>query len=366
MNVNQQTIHLVSSNYYTNANITTKEAFHLLNQQYMEHFIHRICFCWGVFFISIAPAFGQACCSGGVPISSNLGLGTKESGSLQVQLTYDFNTLTDLWAVNQKLNDESRIRNTHSLLLETSYDINQAFSISGLFGLVRQERKIITQNGGEDLTINQGIGDGIFLFRYNLFHQKPDAAFQAIVGVGPKIPFGRANFTDDNGITLPADLQPGTGAWDGIIWSNLIYSGLFNPNFSIMANSTYRITTTNTRYNARQRYKFGNEFQVQLAIKQRINVGKLLLDPILSAQFRTVAPDQVDENIFSNTGGSWIYLRPGTSVSLSPNSSFRIMGDLPIYRRLEGTQLTTTYKLAISFYHTLSLKKKNRIPSLIK
>ena len=50
--------------------------------------------------------FSQACCSGGVPISSNLGLGASTAGTFQFQLTYDHNTLKDLLASSERLDDD--------------------------------------------------------------------------------------------------------------------------------------------------------------------------------------------------------------------------------------------------------------------
>lgn len=40
--------------------------------------------------------FGQTCCSGGVPLSSNLGLPTGEQGTIQMALTYDLNVFRNL------------------------------------------------------------------------------------------------------------------------------------------------------------------------------------------------------------------------------------------------------------------------------
>ncbi|MFK7923554.1 MAG: hypothetical protein AB8H47_16435, partial [Bacteroidia bacterium] len=155
-------------------------------------------------------AMAQACCSGGVPISSNLGLATQEQGTLQLQFTYDWNHLQTLFSGNERLDDDTRIRNTHSFLLETSYDISRAFSVSALFSVVRQER-IISTFGDPDITINTGLGDAILLFRYNLLAHRAQSNQQLVIGLGPKIPLGRANHRDERGITLPADLQPGTG-----------------------------------------------------------------------------------------------------------------------------------------------------------
>ncbi|MEM6806652.1 MAG: hypothetical protein AAF696_34950 [Bacteroidota bacterium] len=313
-------------------------------------------------FFLPSELFSQACCSGGVPISSNLGLGASSAGTLQLQLTYDQNTLRDLLASSERLDDDRRTRNTISLILESSYDINEALSVSALLSVVRQERIILTQSNTEDVTVNNGIGDGIILLRYNFLHGAKHPEVDFLLGAGPKFPFGPANFTDDRGITLPADLQPGTGAWDAIFWTNFSRRALFRDNLSFNLTATYRLTGTNPVYNGSLAYKFGNEFQVQWGFQDRFLLGSLVVDPIIAFQYRTVAADRIDGSIFENTGGHWVNLRPGLNINIGQYSALRFTGSLPLYRYLQGTQLSTTYRFAITFYQSLELKKRNNYP----
>lgn len=310
--------------------------------------------------------FAQACCSGGVPISGNLGLASSTPGELQLQLTYDHNTLRDLLTVSELLNDRSRTRKTLSLMLEGSYDISGRLSVSALIPFVRQERIIRTLAGSEDFTANNGLGDIIFLLRYNLLTRGEYPDQQLTLGAGPKFPTGRSDFTDSRGIILPADLQPGTGAWDGILWINYTYGDLFGrKNLSFHTTGTARLTTTNQRFNNRQAYKFGNEFQIQAGFQDQFLLGKLLIDPMLILRYRAVGSDRVDGNIFNNTGGHWVYLRPGININPTPGTAIRFMADLPVYRRLTGTQLTTSYKLVFSVYRSFSLKKSSPVKQIM-
>lgn len=306
-----------------------------------------------------SPLFSQGCCSGGVPISSNLGLGAGESGTLQFQFTYDQNTLKDLLFADEILNDDRRTRNTRSLILETSYDIRKGFSISSLFSIVRQERIIQTLSADEDITINNGLGDGIILLRYNFLQGDKHLDSDFMLGLGPKFPIGQADFKDNRGITLPADLQPGTGAWDAMFWTNFTRRRIIRESMSVNLTATYRATGTNADFNGSQAYKFGNEFQVQVGVQDQLLVGRLIIDPILGLQYRTVSADKINGNIFDNTGGHWLYLRPGLNLNLSQSSSIRLSGAIPLYRYLEGTQLSTSYRFAITFYKSLSLSSSS-------
>ena len=60
-------------------------------------------------FCPIINIYGQACCSGGVPVTSNLGLSGNQAGSLQFLLTYDYNVLKDLMDGRTRLNDDNSI-----------------------------------------------------------------------------------------------------------------------------------------------------------------------------------------------------------------------------------------------------------------
>jgi hypothetical protein len=68
-----------------------------------------------IFNVSIL--YTQTCCSGGIPLSNSLGLAVLENGSVQIGLNYDYNNLNTLNDGSNKLNDNSRLRITHSILL---------------------------------------------------------------------------------------------------------------------------------------------------------------------------------------------------------------------------------------------------------
>lgn len=315
-----------------------------------------------ILFCMPAALWGQACCSGGVPIASSLGLSAKETGDIQIQLSYDLNTLQNWFTGAEAWEEVSATRRTHSWLAEASYDINPALSVDGVFTFVRQTRLILRS---DDFVANQGLGDAIVLLRYNIFHKKPESAWGWLVGLGPKLPIGRNDFTDARGVTLAADLQPGTGAWDAVAWSQLSYQLPAQPNLSLNANALYRYTGSATRFSGLQRYRFGNEFQAQLGMSYRMLIGRQLVDPLLILRVRHVAADQADASRQENTGGRWIYLRPGINTQLGPRTGLRFTADVPLYRFLVGTQLTTTHRFTISLLHTFSTRS-NDLPIQIK
>ena len=74
-----------------------------------------------------------------------------------------------------------------------------------------------------------GLGDTMVLVKYRFYRRDSQrGTSQSSVTVGPKIPTGRTDRTDTNGIRLPAGLQPGSGSTDLFLTANWTYTGLFN------------------------------------------------------------------------------------------------------------------------------------------
>ena len=67
------------------------------------------------------------------------------------------------------------------------------------------------------------------LLKYRFYRQDSErGTAQASVTFGPKIPTGRTNLTNRNGILLPATLQPGSGSTDFVLAANRTYTGLLH------------------------------------------------------------------------------------------------------------------------------------------
>jgi len=310
-----------------------------------------------------------------VPISSNLGLVSRGNGALQFQLTYDYNALRDWFdgAMRRPRPHEDPIRTTQSVLLETNYDFTDRLGLSTLFSFVRQERFTPKSNS---FTRNDGIGDAIVLAKYNLILPNANQPFSLSIGAGPKLPLGRNDFIgDDTGLLLSADLQPGTGAWEIVSWTHFNYQALASrPTFNLTAILTTRYNFRGLRNNDRQYYRFGHEAQLQAGASDRFTLGKLLVDPTLMLRFRKVGqdysalvpsdPNAPDPELqpFPNTGGTYLYIVPSMGVNFTPDLSLRLASDLPLMRRLVGSQVTTSYKITASIYYSLSLKKDKNLP----
>lgn len=310
-----------------------------------------------------APVFlkAQTCCSGGVPLGGSLGLGAAESKSLQLLVTYDYNTMNDLVSFSEILDDDTRSRKTHSSIFEMNYGLTQRFSVTGVVPFIRQTRTIQGFEGNKDFTAAQGLGDLVLLAKYRLINPENSSNIEWVIGAGPKIPTGKTNFTNNQGLVLPADMQSGSGSLDGIFWSYFLRSRLFkNPNLGLAAVTTFRYSGENKNYNTTQTYKFGNEFQFNLGLNYSF-FAKVPIDIFAFVRYRKQAEDLIDGGVFPSSGGQWVYAIPGVNINFSPGFTFRLSGDIPVYRKLDGTQLTTSYILTAAVLFNIPFKNDNLI-----
>lgn len=214
----------------------------------------------------------QTCCSGGVPLANNIGgLPISAKNTWQLSVSADLNVLQTLKGVAHTLNDNSRQRKTLSLLLKTSYSFTDKFFIEGLLTWVQQQRAIDQAGGFSDFDQTQGAGDAVILVNYNYLSS---GRIKLIGGLGPKIPIGKSDLKDSDGLTLNADLQPGSGAWDAVFFHRIQATDGNRPSRLYSTNFTYRYTSVNKDYLGGQHYRFGNELQILLGIADQFVIGK--------------------------------------------------------------------------------------------
>lgn len=317
----------------------------------------RILF-FSLFLLGCQHVLSQTCCSGGVPLSNNLGLPNEGKGSLFLGLTYDYNNLNTLNAGKQKLDDDSRLRITNSILLSLGYSFSDRISIESLFTWVNQSRNI-TQFGNESLTETSGIGDAVILLKYtipNILGENSSTSF----GGGVKLPFGDSDLRTQQGIQLTADLQPGSGALDYIALLSVSKNLSFRPSAVIWGSATFRFTGVNKDYlNSQATYEFGNEVQFNMGYTDQFLLFNTIFNPGLVMKYRQAQVDKIDDSNLPNTGGEWVFVRPELAVNITPNLSFVSKLEIPLYSYVDGTQLTPTLRFSAGI--NLRLKKKNNI-----
>jgi len=296
-------------------------------------------------------AEGQTCSCAGAPLISSQSVSSVSGGNLLFGLTYEYKDISNIYSGSEPMDHQSVTRNTQSTLLEISYGITDRLTVSGTATFVRKYRETGLQSPvAGDVLITKGIGDGLVMLKYVLHQNTIQEQYQLAVGGGAKVPFGRSNLTQD-GLTLNADMQPGSGAWDGVIWS--YFSKSFAPatTLNFFLYSTYRRTGTNQRFGDNDRYKFGNELIVNTGVSNKINSK---LSYIAMAGYRSTSSDMRNGNPMPDTGGKWVSLNPSLRYQLSNGISLKASGQIPIYQHLNGLQPTTAFSTSLSVFYNFS------------
>jgi len=306
-----------------------------------------------LYLISIQQSFSQTCCSGGVPLSNNIGgLPLSLKKTLQFSLSADLNVLTTLKSGTTELNDNSRERKTFSVLFKSAYSITDKLFIEGLLSWVQQER-FIDQSGYTDYDKTQGVGDAVLLLNYVYLSSN---RLKLIIGAGPKAPTGSSDLRDEDGLTLNADLQPGSGAWDGIMLHRILLTNSKRPSQTYFSNFTFRYTGTNNNYLGSEAYRFGNELQILSGIADQFVIGTTLFSFGVNARYRMANQDMFNDEKMPSTGGQWLFIMPVVGWHIKQNLIVSLNTEVPLYAFVDGTQLSPTLRINWGIYFSLSKK----------
>lgn len=296
--------------------------------------------------------YSQACCTAGTPLLGSLEMTSAPKGILQFSFTSEHNSLTHVLTGSSKLKNPERERISQSALLEINYGISNKLSVTGIFSYIRQQRTITNFGNEENVLTVSGIGDIALLTKYSLIDFDIFNRQELSVGLGIKFPVGNSNIKS-GGVLLPADMQPGTGSWDGFLWGYYSKGEVFHPDLTFLGNLSYRFNGTNDRFdNSDNGYGFGNEFIANIGFNYLITS---YLDFTLITKYRNTRADEFDNQGIPNTGGNWLYAVPGISYYLPDKFSTRFDMEIPMYREVIGTQLTTTYTASLSLFYSINL-----------
>lgn len=289
------------------------------------------------------------CCSGGVPISGNLGMAQVDRETFQANVNYDFNRLNDFKEGGNNLNDDSRSRTTQSMILEMGYAITNKIAIDLMASWVKQEREIQT-NTSTNYTSTSGIGDLILLAKYSPLNNLQ-------LGAGVKLPTGSSSRTNERGIPLNADLQPGSGSVDQITYANFTHTFNYRPTQTLGITSFYRFTGENDEYLSNATYEFGNEFTLIASLSDQLVTFNTIVSPSLRLRYRISGRDQFNGNDFPSSGGQFVFINPVLTIQISPELAMAGSYEIPVYAYVNEAQLTPTYRFNVGLYLVLAQNK---------
>jgi hypothetical protein len=306
------------------------------------------------FLLISNKVFSQACCSGGTPLSAQMGMQFLEKNTVLFSLAYDYNFLNKEFSGSKETGINNRSRISQTLLFRVQWAFSKKWSIAAAIPYVWRNETNATQFDNFNNLHAQGISDLFTQLNFTLLStNKNGLLFSGAL----KFPTGSNSEVNDLGLDLPADMQPGTGSLDYAFGALYQLSHILGGNSYFNASTTIRINGSGTRFDGKQTFKFGNEFQLITGLSTEIIFKKSNLVPALTVQYRRTYRDLTNDAITPGTGGDWINLIPAVSYEYNEVIQLLISYSIPIYRYLEETQLTTSYDVFVQLQY--KLKPKN-------
>jgi len=169
-----------------------------------------------------------------------------------------------------------------------------------------------------------GLGDTMALVKYRFYRRDSQrGTTQASVTAGPKLPTGQTDLKGQNGVLLPATLQPGSGSTDLFLAANWTYTGLFNVRRLVADEDFHSLIRTQ----GTQRTKLGDDIESRFWLSYRPYESKNVarewfIGPVLT--WLHSSDDRIAGVTQGGSGGdvllagvtTYVGLRPGMHVWL--------------------------------------------------
>lgn len=292
----------------------------------------------------------QGCCTAGSSTFGGLERGVSNYGNLNIGFGYVRNGLNSTYNGTEEIADPlNRAASVASFNFEFEYGLAERVSvlISGAYVIKNRETTVRSNETNETEVISfegQGISDIIILGKYEIITPDVISPLGLALGGGIKLPVG--SYTEEvDGTRLAIDLQPGTGSTDVLLWGNFSLGFLPLP-FSISANALYRYAGSNL-----EGYRFSDE--IIFAVGGEYHFTDYLTFS-LSGRARFANEDFWGGRFLPSTGGSYYDIIPSVIYS-EGLYSLKVFYQAPLYRNVEGIQLTTNNLIGVELLFGLNL-----------
>lgn len=287
-------------------------------------------------FINNMQLYAQ-CCSAGSPSGSDGVLGGISKNELILNIFHRHSLSKDYFHQSVKTEMPVIDRSFFDFLNFTaSYGISDKFAFHTELGYFVDKTQRVFFDSTLHKIQSRGLGDLSIALKYKLYNSF-DRQKQLIVTGGLKIPVGAFN-EEQNGITIPVSLQPSSGA---LKMNGSLYFMQKNPAKKIGWNMLIMAELSNRIEKGFIEYKYGNYLQYMAGTNFTHNKN---LISYLNIKYELRGRDQREnKTIIESSGGHVVYLNPSIKLSLPKNWSIIILGDIPVYKYVNGYQLTNFF-----------------------
>jgi hypothetical protein len=303
----------------------------------------RVLFTILTFFLFAENSYSQ-CCSAGNPLGSNGindGLPQRE---WQFLTSYKHSLSKEYFHKDHQIEVPLVEKSYYDYQsLSIAYGILKWMNVGAEIGYFYNKTQILESGQENDEILAHGLGDLGINIRFLPFKNLRRTS-QFIVSGGVRIPVGAFDEQID-GVTVPVSLQPSSGALK--INASLYYS-ILTTNRKFLVNSFALYEYSNTIEEGYFIYKYGNFLQLSSGLQYNLNKHFTFL---LNLKYEWRGQDQREnEEIVESSGSHLILINPQITYNFKRGWSFMVLSDLPIYKYVNGEQLTNSYAVQCSLY----------------
>jgi hypothetical protein len=327
--------------------------------------------------IGIAPTPVLACATCGCSLSSDAAMGYSTDTGWHLSLQYDYINQNQLWigthsvspaevaAINDAGGAQEVERQTINryTTLGVGYSPNPDWNMRLLVPYIDRGHSTYGQ-ATNPLTPDQisgstivGLGDVRFIVSYQGFLEDkslgvqlgvkapsgryggPSADGTAVVGRNPTaFSSGPNSQRPSPGNLVDTSLQPGTGSTDVILGA--YYHQFVTGNLNAFVNGQFQSAVSHRLDQPGQDFRPGNTATVSFGVRYEARPD---IVPQLQVNIFRKARDQGALADNPDSAGTVVYLSPGITVELASNVQAFGFVQLPVYRNLDGYQLTAKW-----------------------
>lgn len=312
----------------------------------MRLFITVLILCTSLIHSAAYASCGSATCS----LASHLDtLGLTTSTGWKLDLRYEYIKQGQLRSGTDKVEPEfvdgehteiSTENNNYSLTLDYSLDSHWGLSLQLPYVSRKHDHIFVDGPDQEEETWDfNELGDMRVVGRYILSTDE-DKQNPFGIQMGLKLPTGKTDVANDAGEVAERSLQPGSGTTDFII-------GVFhtqNLNWFDIEERGFIQAQLQTAIKQYDGFSPGDHFHVDAGL---VFTPVADLNAILQLNFLAKGRDQGVNAEPEDSGGKYLWLSPGLSLSLGHR--FRLYGYLqyPLLQDVNGTQLTSDWTASV-------------------
>lgn len=291
----------------------------------------------------------QGCCSVSIPT-----LGSTESpsigfGSMRIGLSYLYTNTSTTYKDETKIQDPlNRKAFGHNLVVDFEFGVWKNFSFFILLPYNHYYRSTTISLNQTEVYKNNGIGDFTILLKYNIINPTFAMPYQLSLGSGFKLPTGGFQ-TESQGVQLPLDIQSGTGTLDFILWG--FFTVNFTENLTLTQSGLFKFAGKNT-----EGYDIGDELLTVTGLIYNF-ADEIQGNILFRLQSRWKDRLEVDNlsQLIPNSGRILIEAIPGLVFNYSNTLATRIFFVYPIYIKVNGTQLSPSWRIGTEFHYSFNL-----------